>query len=321
MMQRAVILILCSLTFNLQAQYHAPAEQFGTHAIHMDSSIIRDWATSCVLQRGWRNILDTTLGKTTVGDENSPLGKALKNGVVSLGDGGRATLSFGGKIYNGPGPDFAVFENGFDEYFLELAFVEVSSDGDHFFRFPAHSLTSDTVQVGSFDSLYATKLNNLAGKYQQGYGVPFDLEEMKGIPGLDVDYISHIRVVDVVGTINPKFGSFDKDSNLVNDPFPTPYISGGFDLDGVGVIYLRPTSLDKQRISKLKVYPNPASHQINFDSTISPDQIEIYSFCGSKLDVVFNSNSSLNIEFLPKGVYILKLRFEQQWYSAQFIKQ
>jgi hypothetical protein len=58
---------------------------------------------------------------------------------------GRITLSFGQPITNGPGPDFAVFENGFisaggagvyGQIFAELGYVEVSTNGSCFARFP-----------------------------------------------------------------------------------------------------------------------------------------------------------------------------------------
>lgn len=321
MIRLAAILFLCSLAISIQAQYNPSAQQIGTHAIHMDSSIIRDWATSCVLQRGWRNILDTTLGKTTVGDENSATGKALKNGVVSLGDGGSAVLTFAGKIYNGPGPDFAVFENGFDEYFLELAFVEVSSDGRHFFRFPAHSLTDDSTQVGGFDSLYASQLNNLAGKYQQTYGVPFDLEEMKGITGLDVDHISHIKIIDVIGIIDSPHSTYDKDSNVVNDPFPTAFPSGGFDLDAIGAIHLRPASLDDNLLQSISFYPNPAIDFITIKHNRLLMTLEIYDLNGKTLLSKDNPSSTIDVAFLPEGVYVISLTTNKQRYTTQFIKQ
>ncbi|MCL4720590.1 MAG: PEP-CTERM sorting domain-containing protein, partial [Gammaproteobacteria bacterium] len=60
--------------------------------------------------------------------------------IVSLGNGGSITLGFAVPIADGPGPDFLVFENSFSDGFLELAWVEVSSDGSNFFRFPAFSL-------------------------------------------------------------------------------------------------------------------------------------------------------------------------------------
>src|SRR5207249_2137736 len=123
-------------------------------------------------------------------------------GVVSLGDGGQITLGFDKPIRNGSGADFAVFENGFASgslAFLELGFVEVSSDGMNFFRFDATSNTQTTTQVASFGLLDATNLNNLGGKYVAGFGTPFDLQELAGrSPFLDVNDVRFVRIVDVV---------------------------------------------------------------------------------------------------------------------------
>jgi hypothetical protein len=53
---------------------------------------------------------------------------------------------------------------------------------------------------------------------------------------LDIGSVTHVRIVDVVGSISPLFGTRDASGRLINDPFATPFASGGFDLDGVGVI-------------------------------------------------------------------------------------
>ena len=45
------------------------------------------------------------------------------NGVVSLGDGGYALLTFEKPIKNGI-DDFAIFENSFSDTFLELGLVD-----------------------------------------------------------------------------------------------------------------------------------------------------------------------------------------------------
>src|SRR5690606_10126887 len=117
------------------------------------------------------------------GDSSAALG-APDGFTVSLGDGGIAVVRFAQPVANGPGPDFAIFENGFPDVsdpegaFLELGFVEVSSDGVHYTRFPATSLTQDTFQHSSIaGSMYmnARLLNNLAGKYIANWGTPFDL--------------------------------------------------------------------------------------------------------------------------------------------------
>jgi hypothetical protein len=106
-----LVLILSALQVN--AQYAPAVGMQGSTAMYKDSSAFKAWATGCTLQRGWQDIADTTLGYVTVGDETSAIGKAGANGIVSLGDGGVATLTFAQPIYNGQGADFAIFENGF----------------------------------------------------------------------------------------------------------------------------------------------------------------------------------------------------------------
>jgi hypothetical protein len=175
-------------------------------------------------------------GLAISGSPEAALGPATENGVVSLGDGGWICLEFPGLVRNGPGPDFAVFENGFSDSFLELAFAEVSSDGKTFVRFPAVSLTQTAVQTGPFGLLQGNLLHNLAGAYRAGIGTPFELDELEGMAGIDLQAIRYIRIRDVVGSIDPALGSRDSRGNLVNDPFPTPFPSGGFDLDAVAVL-------------------------------------------------------------------------------------
>ena len=226
-----------------QGPYDPPANQLGSDAIHKDSSTIVSWASGAEINRGYIQINDTSIyesgsNKASFGYRSLALGQANGNSteIISLGDSGIITLSFDYPIINGPGNDFVVFENALTDDFLELAFVEVSSDGHHFFRFPSHSLTQDSSQIGSFGALDATNLKNLAGKYRQGYGVGFDLNELSGNPNLDLNNVRLIRIIDVIGCINNPFASYDAFGNKINDPWPTPFNSSGFDLDAIGVI-------------------------------------------------------------------------------------
>ncbi len=175
-----------------------------------------------------------------------PAGPAT--GVVSLGDltaadldtgvpPGSLTVGFDAPIYNGPGDDFAVFENGFlfgGGIFGELAFVEVSSDGANFVRFPSVSLTPSP--VGAFGTFDPTDVYNLAGKHQSQWGTPFDLDDVTTdslvlAGAVDLDQIRYVRLVDIPGR-----GDFtDSLGNPIYDPWLTVG-SGGLDLDAVGVV-------------------------------------------------------------------------------------
>lgn len=150
--------------------------------------------------------------------------------IVTLGNGGRMTLFFPHPIRNGPGADFAVFENSFNHTFLELAFVEVSSDGVNYYRFPA---ISDTVEpAGGFGGIDATEIHNLAGKYRGGFGTPFDLAEILDAPLLDKGNVRFVRIVDIIGNGT----TTDSRGKPIYDPWPVEG-SGGFDLDAIGVIH------------------------------------------------------------------------------------
>ena len=113
--------ITISLNAFAQGPYAPVAGSIGTTAMHKDSSAFTDWASACTVERGWQNIADTTLGKTSTGDIYSATEKSGVNGVVSLGDGGSAILTFSSPIINGNGPDFAVFENAFRQYLFRTS--------------------------------------------------------------------------------------------------------------------------------------------------------------------------------------------------------
>lgn len=293
--------------------YPPPAGQPGTSAMHKDSAAFVSWAKSCSVTRGYQDISNPGLGYASVGDSTMATAKAQSNGVVSLGDGGSAICRFEKPVSNGPGFDFAVFENGFDDVFLELAFVEVSSDGINFTRFKAHSLTDQSTQTGSFGSTDATRINNLAGKYRGGYGTPFDLAELAGAPNLDIDAVTHIKIVDVVGSVATAYATFDGFGNRVNDPWPTAFPSGGFDLDAVGVIHEKTqVGLEEDSLNRLlTVYPNPlqGSEQLNVVAPFSISAIRLVDVSGKLL--VVSEEATLNTTELKAGMYLLQIDTEK----------
>jgi hypothetical protein len=296
------------LPYAVKAQFAPPAGQPGSTAIYKDSSVFVSWASSCVVKRGWMNISDTTLGRADVGNSSMACGPAGTNGVVSLGDGGSALVTFSHPITNGPSWDFAVFENSFLDTFLELAFVDVSSDGIHYFRFPSTSLTDTSVQVDSFGSVDATKINNLAGKYRMFYGTPFDLDELSGIIGLDIYHITHVRVIDVVGSIDKQYASFDFYGHAVNDPWPTPFNSSGVDLDAVGVIHQDVSSVNENNgLASIQIFPNPCNSYVTIKSGF-PLQIKLLDINGRilKEQSVVSESTSIDMADLSSGLYFLR---------------
>lgn len=293
------------------AQFAPPAGQAGTTAMYKDSSAFINWAAACRVTRGLEDISNSASGYPTIGDSSKAIGIA-DNSVVSLGDGGYAICTFQHPLVDGPGPDLAVFENSFSDDYLEFGFVEVSSDGVNYFRFPATSNIQDTAQTSSFGTSDATLVNNLAGKYRGLYGTPFDLQELAGTPGLDINNITHVKIVDAVGSINSAYATYDKNNNKVNDPWPTAFASSGFDLDAVGVIYDVTNSVVEQRDDAVTLHPNPASPNghLTIRSGKQIDRVEATDSYGRLIHVIAERMADcikIDMNGFAAGVYTVHL--------------
>ena len=314
-MRIPLLITVLIFSFAARGQFAPPAGMEGSTAIAADSSIFIAWAEECEIYRSWMNISDTTAGKVSYGNPENALGQA-DNLPVSLGDGGYAVAFFETPVVNGTGYDFAVFENAFSDDFLELAFVEVSSDGEHYYRFPSVSLTPVDIQTGPFGTTDATKIHNFAGKYRAMYGTPFDLEELAGNPELDIMNIHYIKIIDVIGSIDEAFATYDSQGNIVNDPFPTPFPSGGFDLDAIGIIHSAGSGTGQGTLfSSFKVFPNPVQDLLSVTGIpASAETIKIFTVTGKEiLTLPTRNTSSLQIPagVWEQGVYFIKLYGEQ----------
>jgi len=311
-------LLLASLHFSLRAQYHPALGEPGCIAIHKDSSVLTAWASGVAVVRGMQQLGVDSLGLAWSGIDEYALGRAGENPMISLGDGGTATLQFDGTVRNGTGYDFAVFENSFDGDFLELAFVEVSSDGERFVRFPAYSETDTVNGTSAFGYTNPEQIHNLAGKYPLFYGTPFDLAELQDSAGIDVENIRFIRIVDVVGSIDPRYCSRDVMGRKVADPWPTPFPSGGFDLDAVGVIHFVPAGIDRNKQTEAKLYPQPASGKVwikNFEN--SATEVRFTSLDGKQVMKNIASDGSIDLSGLQAGFYTLELNSQSAtWRSS-----
>ncbi|MCK4849811.1 MAG: hypothetical protein KAT11_00595 [Phycisphaerae bacterium] len=227
--------------------------------IAYDDPSILAWATGCTVER------QPYAGYPSFGDWSDAIGPApgTLNDVVSLGIGGSATLSFDITIADGTGPDLAVFENAMamgSNVYAELAFVEVSSNGDDFVRFPNCSLTprpmvEPPVEEWPFISIDPTDVDNLAGKHVNNItawlGTPFDLADLVAEPLVQSGIVSlaninYVRVIDVIGDGL----TLDSQGHEIYDPWCTDFLfeddehnffeTGGFDLDAVAVLNTTP---------------------------------------------------------------------------------
>ncbi len=153
-----------------------------------------------------------------------PLGAGLFEGsfdTTTLGVGGVLTLELGNRCVDGTGTDLLVCENPFlvgggSTSFVEACFVEVSSDGTHFARFPTRysgppgpflPFTGNPPGwYAGFAGVHPVRANPVAGIDPQDLvaagGDAFDLADLAGHPAVlsgDVDLsdIAFVRLVDI----------------------------------------------------------------------------------------------------------------------------
>lgn len=310
----------------VSAQFAGAVGSLNTTAVSADSTCFSFWASRCEFVRGCKNMQDTSLGYVTAGDSTSAIGKAGENGTLSLGDWGSAIVRFPLPIRNVDGFDFAVFENGLNDQYLELAYVEVSNDNKVYYRFPAHYVRKDTVQIGPFDAVqHAEEIDGLAGKYRALFGTPFDLSQLSGMfPELNA--ISSIRIVDVGGCMQSAFARTDSIGNKINDPWPTPFETGGFDLDAVGAIHQFTSGISEMTQNLLSIFPLPAIEQVHIHiETERIEDIQCINLQGKSISIEsepYGLNSVvLNINQLNPGMYWIKIQTDKQQLIKPIIKQ
>jgi hypothetical protein len=294
-----------------QAQFDPAGGLTGSKAIHYTNGKIKGWTTNIEVKRGWQNMADTGLGKPTNGTPSSALG--IADGIaVSLGDRGSAIITVTEPLKDLIGPEFAVFENGFKAstaYFLEFGFVEVSSDGINYFGFETESLHDTTLQFTNSSELNPEKIKNLAGKHQVFYGTPFDLAEIPDTVLLNKSNVKYIRITDVVGSLDYRYSSRDSKGRKINDPWPTAFATGGFDLDALAILSPGYSGIDEAFATDGIAYPNPvlAGEKITLKKKEPESIIRVFDLHGRLVSQINKIETNfISAPMLP-GVYLLEV--------------
>lgn len=318
-MKRITGICFIMMCVNGYTQFAPAAGKPESTAIHKDSSRIVNWASIIEsFNPGRTDITDIGSPLASFGVPENALGPAKGTSVdiVSLGDAGSITLGFDFPIKNGVGNDFAVFENSFSDTHLEFAHVEVSTDGVLFVRFPSICNIQSLVQTGAYALSDPTLVHNLAGKYRQGYGTPFDLDDLIGKEGINLDSINFVRIIDVVGSINAEYGTVDSEGNIINDPYPSVFESGGFDLDGIAVMnesnpFANTIAYAYDHL--FQVYPNPTNGNLYFTNTANIEQLTVFSIRGHLIGE-FQPFQAVNLAELNvmSGIYLIKILTRDQ---------
>ncbi|MEA3447349.1 MAG: T9SS type A sorting domain-containing protein [Bacteroidota bacterium] len=294
-------------------------------SIPVDDPDIKSWSTQCTVHRGPTDISNPDSPDADYGTAENATG-AADGQLISLGDKGYAILDFTDGISDGTGIDFAIFSNAFYSpanqdslVFAELAFVEVSSDGENFVRFPAISQIPVNEQIGTYGTLNINHVYNLAGAHPINTGCGFDLSELEDSAALDISNITHVKIVDACGNIDTEYASYDAEGNIINDPWPTEFSSCGFDLDAVAVLNTS-TNVTQHQNNALHFYPNPVKNYMHVSDIPDNAKYTIYDASACIVTKSHISNNKINVSNLAPGLYIIQITTREKMLTATFIK-
>ena len=77
------------------------------------------------------------------------------------------------------------------------------------------------------------------------------------------------------------------------------------------------TLTEKQQ--EFKVFPNPFTSLITVNSDVEIEQLELISLSGKT--VAISANSSIEINELPSGIYLLRISTEKSVYVKKVVKK
>ena len=135
------------------------------------------------------------------------------------------------------------------------------------------------------------------------------MDDLAGYTNLNTNQITHIRIVDAVGSINPHYGTTDRYGKIINDPYPTDFASGGFDLGGVAILNgWTPSGISENNHLQINVYPNPCTDFVMIDNQEGKSAI-LYNALGQVIMnfTISNSQEKISMKDLNSGVYYLQV--------------
>jgi hypothetical protein len=137
-----------------------------------------------------------------------------------------------------------------------------------------------------------------------------------------------------VGYLNRSTGIWTKIYDATNSPINFSY-RVSIELDSADNLYVVDTDLhvleintlptwlglhDNVKTNQITLFPNPATKTIHLEGISEEDQVIVFDFQGNKCPIQRNGNN-LNIESLPRGLYLISVTTKYGYFCHRLIKQ
>jgi hypothetical protein len=113
--------------------------------------------------------------------------------------------------------------------------------------------------------------------------------------------------------MNDSFATKDVNGHKINDPWPTPFPSSGFDLDAVGVIHTLANDVKIMDAVSMQLFPTIAPHFVNVACSLADaNRIVVTNALGQE---IFSQNintviTTIDVSGLETGVYWVLIKSE-----------
>ncbi|NEN23313.1 T9SS type A sorting domain-containing protein [Cryomorpha ignava] len=269
------------------------------------------------------------------------IGLSLLLGLISSGLKGQSVSTIG-EIYDYEINDvFEIKETGSNGFsgFLEYSSILISgkyysanSDTVFYIRSVNTYYSGTNNPEGSYnffvDTISYTNLSSLLGNMDSVYySADYNGRKVNlSTPPIFDSWVIETSYIEGCGGPYDDTNWYGDDEGFITSHWlGLTYFKKG--LDEWGTIYYFPTSIEKLN-SKLnfRVYPNPTSNILLLDLTdqnFSSCYGTIYSSTGKRIEELMFSKTEkkqLDISTLNKGLYIIRLNIDGDFYSATFVK-
>lgn len=172
-------------------------------------------------------------------------------------------------------------------------------------------------------TFYPTYYDSLAIYYSDDCGLSKNLLWKKGgydlatVDSMNTEFIpsSYDWVTEVIDLGNL---STDQKKSIIFYFENIGYWGNNLYLDNI--LISDPLSIQENTFSQMSIYPNPVQDQLNIQLPKKPDQILVYNSLG-QLIIQESNRQQIETNLLQPGHYIIRVKMDQQIFTANFFKE
>jgi len=142
------------------------------------------------------------------------------------------------------------------------------------------------------------------------------------LSSLNVKNGANSLISTFVATGNPSLQCIQVDNETDASSGVTPYDTWQKDAAAIYSEDCSSLGVDDEELAQdLKMYPNPVTESLSFESKIPIEKVEIYSILGLKVKEIDSDFNSISTSYLSRGIYLVRIYSEKGSTVRKLIKQ